>query len=657
MNVWLVITLLLGVLNLGDGVPWRPSVGPPSRPPGRPVNIMTDVINDLGVKLLDCYMEHSGNIAFSPTGLAFVLAALYEGSAGRTTRQIAQVLALPRDRRVTEIGLRDIHRRLRSYLNADAFLGGLTLNRDDIILRPEYEDTLRFYGFDVGDNQGNSTGNVNSNATDLPTTPAGQMADNNGTTTPGPVTGVTDSTGSTSSMMMVTAPMPPAMTNLAASIDTTINPMVELISPSPSNASLAAISAVNGTTETPTTTPISQTTTSTTGDTENSGNSTTNNQGTDSVMVTTLISTPAINSTSSSQLGNNSAINNSQASVLNVTDTATLVTTGPGRQGMNNSAGNDTSARSAGETSLRNLNNTGNSTMTGEGSVNSSSETITEGFALIDAIEGMSQSAGITANDENKVRKKRSIGSQRFSSYPGEPLWIDEVNGWQEYNPSGPSGEPLINEDMTDLQFLVNGCDPSTISTASYTAVLPFAYIPSVRAFGVEFPLDDPRYNVILLVPTEHSNSRILGKLLLGKTLRQIRGSMRSTWIRATIPSFMLRGFITLTPYLQKMGIGDAFDPRAADLTPMSSDLGIYARDVQQSIGVNIRNYGRDGRNDSTDPSTPRSPYQQTENYLHSREPIAFTVDRPFLFFIVDTETSVALIAGRVDDPLNSRIL
>ena len=36
----------------------------------------------------------------------------------------------------------------KSYLNADGFLGGLNLNKDNTRLRPEYEDILRFYGFD-----------------------------------------------------------------------------------------------------------------------------------------------------------------------------------------------------------------------------------------------------------------------------------------------------------------------------------------------------------------------------------------------------------------------------------------------------------------------------------------------------------------------------
>ncbi|KMQ91986.1 glutamate receptor delta-2 subunit, partial [Lasius niger] len=142
----------------------------------RPVDVITDVVNDLGVRILQQYSAH-GNVAFSPTGIAFVLAALYEGSAGRGCQQIAEVIGLP-PRDVTRIGLRDIHRRLRSYLNADGFLGGLTLSKENTRLRPEYEDILRFYGFDLSsiEQEANVTVNTeDSSATtpELPTSTAG----------------------------------------------------------------------------------------------------------------------------------------------------------------------------------------------------------------------------------------------------------------------------------------------------------------------------------------------------------------------------------------------------------------------------------------------------------------------------------------------------
>jgi len=78
----------------------------------RPVDVITDVVNELGVRILQQYLTR-GNVAFSPTGIAFVLAALYEGSAGRGSQQIAEAIGLPTNRDVTRIGFRDIHRRLR----------------------------------------------------------------------------------------------------------------------------------------------------------------------------------------------------------------------------------------------------------------------------------------------------------------------------------------------------------------------------------------------------------------------------------------------------------------------------------------------------------------------------------------------------------------
>ena len=42
---------------------------------------------------------------------------------------------------------------------------------------------------------------------------------------------------------------------------------------------------------------------------------------------------------------------------------------------------------------------------------------------------------------------------------------------------------------------------------------------------------------------------------------------------------------------------------------------------------------------------------------LERAGPVPFVAEHPFLYFVIDTETSVTLIAGRIDDPLNSRIL
>lgn len=62
---------------------------------------------------------------------------------------------------------------------------------------------------------------------------------------------------------------------------------------------------------------------------------------------------------------------------------------------------------------------------------------------------------------------------------------------------------------------------------------------------------EDPRYNIILLMPTDKTDAHRLARDLSGNSLRLLRKRLQSTWVRATIPSFMLRGFVTLTSFLQ----------------------------------------------------------------------------------------------------------
>lgn len=41
---------------------------------------------------------------------------------------------------------------------------------------------------------------------------------------------------------------------------------------------------------------------------------------------------------------------------------------------------------------------------------------------------------------------------------------------------------------------------------------------------------------------------------------------------------------------------------------------------------------------------------------LHQTEPVYFKADHPFLYFVIDSELDVTLMAGKVVNPLNSRI-
>ncbi|KYN41872.1 Leukocyte elastase inhibitor [Trachymyrmex septentrionalis] len=632
----------------------------------RPVDVITDVVNELGVRILQQYFTR-GNVAFSPTGVAFVLAALYEGSAGRGSQQIAEAICLPANRDVTRIGFRDIHRRLRSYLNADGFLGGLTLSRENTRLRPEYEDILRFYGFDLSsiEQEANVTVSTedSSGITELPTSTIGSSMPS---TEMANTENVPDMTTTTSTGAITTLPPAGAETTVVPSTAPGVTQQTVTTTSTGATDVQSTLASVTGTgtivQNTSPTQSINSSTAVTSGESiqptpsaetvVGSPNTITPIVSTDNQLIpTTNIVTVAGNQ--DRQTSPTVTAGDSATSASSVPNDSVRPSTDPGTTaaaatdaGVTISMSTDVST-SATNTEVPMTTNALNN-QTGASLVDENTISNRKKKDIINLIDSIINSN--TVKDESHDRppnlRKRKARNLRgyFSSYPDEGIWMQNLEIWKSYNTVNPS-ESSIGDSSAEMSFLVNGCDVSSVSASRYIAVLPFAYFPSLQAVALEFPLDDPRYNIILFMPTDKTDTLRLARDLSGKSLRLLRKRLQPTWVRATIPSFMLRGFVTLTSFLQRLGILDVFEPRVADLSPMTSDLGVYARDVQQSIGVNIRNYMKPDRTHS-------------RNGLFERAgPEPFTALHPFLYFIVDTETSVSLIAGRVDDPLNSRIL
>lgn len=64
---------------------------------------------------------------------------------------------------------------------------------------------------------------------------------------------------------------------------------------------------------------------------------------------------------------------------------------------------------------------------------------------------------------------------------------MQDLGIWKPY--STTLNEASVR-DSTEISFLVNGCDVSSVTASRYFAVLPFAYFPSLHAVALEFPLD-----------------------------------------------------------------------------------------------------------------------------------------------------------------------
>ncbi|XP_046388048.1 uncharacterized protein LOC124157405 [Ischnura elegans] len=277
---------------------------------------------------------------------------------------------------------------------------------------------------------------------------------------------------------------------------------------------------------------------------------------------------------------------------------------------------------------------------------------------------------------------------------------------WQNYQ--GQFGLPLAPFHVHQGQGFESGV--KWVPMIRLVRLLPFAYSSRLQAQALMLPLDDERYKLLLVLPVgdlnnenggwralrrkrsypfQHQNDHQDGLLLRliddlrSVPLREIVSSVQPCMVAATIPPFLIRGLLDLTPSLQRIGVKDVFDVKSADLSGMSNDTNMWVRGVEQTVSVAIDVNGLFGGQGAGSRSRPEEqvpprdqqswsqPQENPNNQgnLNKRnaprywggppeEPRVqghFLATRPFLFFVVDTSTRVALMAGKVTDPLSTK--
>lgn len=89
-----------------------------------------------------------------------------------------------------------------------------------------------------------------------------------------------------------------------------------------------------------------------------------------------------------------------------------------------------------------------------------------------------------------------------------------------------------------------------------YDAVLEHAFLPHLEASALRLPLDSDRYYLLVVLPNRGGPpelGRLLGRMARESDLADIYAALRPRRVRATVPSFIVKGHVTLTTDLQKV--------------------------------------------------------------------------------------------------------
>lgn len=462
---------------------------------------MVDLTNKLGFRVL---YQHSvanrNNIAFSPCGLASVLVALYEGSDGPSSMQIHKALEFPWDRDLVRIGFRDIHRRLRSYFySQDNLLSGLSLSEPNVTVRPEYENILRFYGYDL------DNGNM--------ITSSGKACKPNET-----------------EVIPETTTEQPEMTTIIMTTEEELITTTEMATEPPTTTATTTTTPVTTTTVKETTTMMVTLPPTTFTPPPPPPETTTQEPVTESTTMAEARTTQYIYTFKPPRATTELA----ESEALQSTTTAYDTTTG---EAVTEAASSSTTEDdlNALKRRRRRKNRTFNRWKRSP----------------------MPLHYFISPYDQDED----SPPSDLFLNYggvPGAPFAVNDFVVQQpSFNLRDTLNEPPQHEDVITHLFYLNRQETINVPFKVFNSIMKYGYFSSIQSAVLEVDLDSKNYSLLLILPDwlDFGLDGLITSLKSAYSphLREIRSALQPTWIKAIIPKFFLTGHIVLTADLQNV--------------------------------------------------------------------------------------------------------
>ena len=175
-----------------------------------------------------------------------------------------------------------------------------------------------------------------------------------------------------------------------------------------------------------------------------------------------------------------------------------------------------------------------------------------------------------------------------------------------------------------------------------------FLYTEGDGYQAVDLPYAGHELSMTVIVP-DRGRLREFEESLDAGLAERIITNLGFRHVTLDLPRFEFESQFQLSETLKAMGMPDAFDSTASDFSGMdgrsclAGDYGcLYIREVVHKAFVTMDEAG-------TEAAAATGVVMQTESA--PQNPVAMTVDRPFIFLIRDRETDTILFVGRVVEP------
>lgn len=197
---------------------------------------------------------------------------------------------------------------------------------------------------------------------------------------------------------------------------------------------------------------------------------------------------------------------------------------------------------------------------------------------------------------------------------------------------------PFEEEDTSNNTFYQLDGSSVSIPMMHQTASLYYKDGDNYRAVRLSY--DTSTVSMVVIVPDEGSFEDVENSLT-AESLLNIVQSLNRQKLNLTMPKFGFESQAGLKETLQDMGMTDAFSG-AADFSKMTDVESLFIADVLHKAYVSVDENGTE--------AAAATAVMMAGSAPNEDNPIDFTIDRPFIFFVMDITGSI-LFAGRVMNP------
>lgn len=275
-------------------------------------------------------------------------------------------------------------------------------------------------------------------------------------------------------------------------------------------------------------------------------------------------------------------------------------------------------------------------------------------------------------DDEGRLQVEKDF-LQKNADYYGAQAYkaafddqtLKDINNWVNDHTDGMIDSILDQIDEDAVMYLINALvfdaewqhvyDKSDVYKGKFTNIggtekqvdmmhsEETVYLQDENATGFMKPYSGSKYNFAVLLPNEGVDIYEYIAGLTGEELMETLSTPQLGMVMATLPKFSYEYELTMNDVLKELGMPSAFSGSTADFSKMaqSSRGNIYIGDVLHKTFISVDELGTKAgavtKVQMNDESAPMSEW-------------VVTLNRPFVYMIIDNKTNLPVFIGAVMD-------